>query len=68
MGCNCGGGLRMGGRPVDNTLGYQVTLPDGTKVPPDGEPPFFSVLEARTEQRRAGGGTIRRLVKKPDGN
>lgn len=65
MGCNCGGGLKAGNRPVDNTLGYQVTLPDGTKVPPDGEPPFFSVLEARTEQRRAGGGTIRRLLKPP---
>ena len=68
MGCNCGkGGRKAGPGAVDNTLGYQVTLPSGLKVPPDGEAPFMSVIEAKVVQRQAGGGTIRRLVKPADG-
>lgn len=68
MGCNCGkGGARATALAQDTTLGYQVTLPSGLKVPPDGEAPFMSVIEAKVVQRQAGGGTIRRLVKPADG-
>lgn len=45
------------------TLGYIVILPDGTQVPAEGQAPFFSVVEAKAEVRRAGGGTVRRLTK-----
>jgi hypothetical protein len=44
------------------TLGYIVILPDGTQLPSDGAS-FLSVLEAKAEVRRAGGGTIKRLTK-----
>jgi hypothetical protein len=60
MGCNCGkrGQVYVGGE----TLGYIVILPDGTQLPPNGEV-YFSVLEAKAEVRRAGGGTIKRMLK-----
>lgn len=68
MGCNCGkGGRGMVTKTGDTTLGYRVTLPNGTTVPPENEAPFFTVLEARVEQRAAGGGTIRRIVKPANG-
>lgn len=46
--------------------GYYVILPDGSELPKvsQGEPPFLSVMEARVEIRRAGGGTMRQ-VKRP---
>lgn len=65
MGCGCGG-KRGKNSPVGETIGYRVTLPNGEVVPPAGEAPFFSVVEAKVEVRQAGGGTIRREVKSRD--
>lgn len=45
------------------TSGYIVILPDGSQVPAAGDAPFFSLPEAKAEVRRAGGGTVKRLVK-----
>lgn len=63
MGCGCAGRTRAaaGGFEI---LGYRVIRPDGTVVPPVGQPPFFSTVEARAEQRAAGGGTIERVDRK----
>ena len=44
-------------------VGYRVTLPDGTVVPPEGQAPFFSQAEARAEVRGAGGGTVRTVTR-----
>lgn len=61
MGCACGKRrlVSAGGE----TLGYRVTLPNGTVVPPEDQPPFFSHPEARAEVRAAGGGTVRRITR-----
>jgi len=40
-------------------LGYTVTYPDGTT-----SPDFLSITEAKVEVRQAGGGTIRKVVRK----
>lgn len=61
MGCGCRGKGSSASR--NEVLGYQVVLPDGVKVPPDGDPPFLSVAEAKVEVRQAGGGTIHRLTR-----
>ena len=44
------------------TLGYLVTYPDGTSTPESQ--PFMTLTEAKIEVRQAGGGTIRKLVKR----
>lgn len=62
MGCACGGGVA--GRDGLEVLGYRVTLPDGTKVPPEDQAPFLTKTDAQIEQRQAGGGTIVRLVRR----
>jgi len=59
MSCGCRGRQAVVG---GETLGYIVILPDGTQKPPVGSAPFFSVIEARTEVRAAGGGTIKRIT------
>jgi hypothetical protein len=59
----CGCSKRGKSSLAGDTLGYRVTLPDGTVVPPADQAPFFSVVEAKVEVRSAGGGTIRREVK-----
>ncbi|UYL88122.1 hypothetical protein SEA_EVAA_11 [Gordonia phage Evaa] len=59
MGCSCG--KRRSVTAGGETLGYQVVYPDGTSTPE--ETPLFSMVEARAEVRRAGGGTIKRLVR-----
>jgi hypothetical protein len=43
-------------------LGYSVTYPDGTSTPDAA--PFMTIAEAKAEVRMAGGGTIRKLVRK----
>ena len=56
-------------RPPDRgneVIGYRVTRPDGTVVPPANEPPFFSVIDARAEVLMTGGGTIK-SVKRSSG-
>lgn len=62
MGCGCG---KTRGTSLGQTLGYTVTYPDGTATPDDQ--PFLTYLEAKTEVRKAGGGTIRRLVRRAAG-
>lgn len=59
MACGCGK-RRLAGTP-EEIIGYRVTLPDGEVIPPEGQPPFFSVIEARAEVRRKGGGTARAI-------
>lgn len=61
MGCACG--KRRAVTAGGETLGYQVIYPDGTETSVDE--PFFSLVEAKAEIRKAGGGTIKRLTKKP---
>lgn len=71
MACGCNKGVGRGGS--SDTLGYYVVLPGGMMVPaginPDdpeaGEPPFMLYAEAHNEVVQAGGGTVRRLKKKP---
>ncbi|QGH80021.1 hypothetical protein SEA_NHAGOS_10 [Gordonia phage NHagos] len=60
MGCNCG--KRRSVSAGGQTLGYIVTYPDGTTTPEDA--PFLTITEAKAEVRQAGGGTIKRLVRK----
>ncbi|MEV5391950.1 DUF7196 family protein [Nocardia farcinica] len=48
MGCNCGGTSRKAGK-----TSYELTTPTGEKHVYD------SVVEARMNRTRAGGGTIR---------
>jgi hypothetical protein len=64
MGCNCGKRRAAGvaAKPGD-VIGYSVTYPDGTPSPEGA--PFLTIAEAKVEVRMAGGGTIRRLVRKP---
>ncbi|QGH75261.1 hypothetical protein I5G61_gp13 [Mycobacterium phage Quesadilla] len=70
MGCNCGG--RTAANSSD-TLGYYVTLPDGTVLPsgfdpadPEGAvPPYFGYYEARNQIVLNGGGTVRRAKRQP---
>lgn len=71
MGCNCGGRTRASNR--GNTRGFYVVLPDGTTLPPgvnpddpdNGTPPYFSYHEARAQVTLNAGGTVYRLVRKP---
>lgn len=63
MGCACGKrrGSTTAARPGD-VIGYSVTYPDGTSTPDNA--PFMTIAEAKAEVRMAGGGTIRKLVRK----
>ena len=71
MGCNCGG--RSAASSHSDTLGYYVILPNGQTYPaginpndPEaGTPPLAFYNEARAEVVANGGGTIRRLKRKP---
>ncbi|WP_459166990.1 DUF7196 family protein [Mycolicibacterium conceptionense] len=58
MACACRGGARAGARTASGATvtGYQYTAPDkSVKV-------FLTKLEAVTEQRRNGGGTIKQMT------
>ncbi len=63
MPCSCGKRRASGpnARPGD-TLGYSVTYPDGTSSPENAL--FMTIAEAKAEVRMAGGGTIRKIVRK----
>lgn len=61
MGCGCSK-RRAVAKDGGVTIGYLVTYPDGTTTPEDQ--PFLSITEAKVEVRQAGGGTIRKLVKR----
>ena len=63
MGCSCGKrrGVGVAAKPGD-LIGYSVTYPDGTATPEAA--PFLTIAEAKAEVRMAGGGTIRKLVRK----
>lgn len=58
MGCNCRKGTRAGSvSPSGATvLGFEYTSPDMTVTT------FLTLLEAKKEQRRNGGGTIKQLT------
>jgi len=58
MGCGCGARRRAAASGM-TILGYTVTYPDGTT-----SPDFLSITEAKVEVRQAGGGTIRKVVRK----
>jgi hypothetical protein len=59
MGCGCSARRKPSAGTV---IGYLVTYPDGTTTPESQ--PFMSLTEAKIEVRQAGGGTIRKLVKR----
>lgn len=42
-------------------MGYLVTYPNGSTTPRNQ--PFLTLLEAKAEVRRAGGGTIRKYLR-----
>lgn len=60
MGCSCNKRNRVveGG----TTLGFIVIYPDGTSTPESA--PFMSITDAKDAIRTAGGGTIKRLVRR----
>jgi len=64
--CGCSGrtaGSRAGGGIVE---GFQYTAPARDGQPPKTYPALFlSYAEARAEQIRNGGGTIRTVTRKP---
>lgn len=63
MGCACGKRRASGVAAQPGELvGYSVTYPDGTSTSEDA--PFLTIAEAKAEVRSAGGGTIRKLVRK----
>lgn len=53
--------MRGPGNVRATVMGYQVCYPDGTCTPKDQ--PIFSMIEARSLIRDAGGGTVHRLLK-----
>lgn len=61
MGCGCGG-RRKAAKAGLVTVGYGVTFPDGTTT--NETAPFLTLAEARAAVFQAGGGTIRKLVRK----
>lgn len=63
MGCGCSKRARARAAGVE-ILGYRVTRPDGTVVPPEPDPPFFSLAEAKAEIRASGGGTAYTVTRK----
>jgi hypothetical protein len=64
MGCACGKrrGSGTAAKPGE-LIGYSVTYPNGTSSPEAA--PFMTIAEAKAEVRMAGGGTIRKMVRKP---
>lgn len=63
MGCGCGKKLRARAAG-EEILGYRITRPDGTVVPPETQAPFMSQAEARAEIRASGGGTARTVTRR----
>lgn len=61
MGCGCSK-RRAAVKDGGVTIGYLVTYPDGSVTPEDQ--PFLSITEAKVEVRQAGGGTIRKLIRR----
>lgn len=61
MACGCSA-RRKAARNGEIVLGFLVTYPDGSTTPEDQ--PFMSITEAKVEVRMAGGGTIRKLVRR----
>ena len=61
MACGCGARRKAAAAGVV-TVGYVVTYPDGSSTPESS--PFLSLVEAKVEVRQAGGGTIRKLIRK----
>ena len=61
MGCGCGARRKSVAAGL-TTVGYLVTYPDGSTTP-ESEP-FLTLTEAKIEVRQAGGGTIRKLVRR----
>ncbi|UVT31442.1 hypothetical protein SEA_SEJANUS_9 [Mycobacterium phage Sejanus] len=59
MGCSCRGSRRAGTRAANGgtIAGFKYTAPDNTTTKT-----FLTLLEARAEQRRNGGGTIVQLT------
>ena len=59
MGCGCRRGSRAGSvTPTGLTVtGFEYTAPDKTTVSE-----FLTLIEAKKEQRRNGGGTIKQLT------
>lgn len=62
MGCGCSARAKAAAAGVA-IMGYRVTQPNGTVVPPEDQAPFFSLAEARAEVRTSGGGTVRTVTK-----
>lgn len=62
MGCGCSKRARAAAAGV-SIVGYRVTRPDGTVIPPEESAPFFALAEARAEVRASGGGTVRTVTR-----
>lgn len=58
MGCGCRRGTRAGSVTLSGATvtGFEYTAPDKTVTP------FLTLIEAKKEQRRNGGGTIKQLT------
>lgn len=58
MGCGCRRGARAGSVTSSGATvtGFEYTAPDKTVTP------FLTLIEAKKEQRRNGGGTIKQLT------
>lgn len=63
MACGCSKRARARAAGVE-IVGYRVTLPDRTVIPPENSAPLLSLAEARAEVRTAGGGTVRTITRK----
>lgn len=61
MACGCGA-RRKAAKNGLSTVGYVVTFPDGTST--SDSAPFLTLTEARAAVFTAGGGTIRKLVRR----
>lgn len=57
MACSCGKNRLRNAAPSGQTYAYEYTPDDGTAAVT-----YMSPLEAKRAVRRAGGGTIRRVV------
>ena len=57
MGCNCGKRRGSAAAAPGETRGYRVTYADGTT-----SGIYLTVLEAKSDVREAGGGTIKRVL------
>jgi len=62
MGCSCRGGVG-GATSQPAILGYNYQPPAVNGVLPPVMGPYSTILEARAEQRRHGGGSIKTIRK-----